>query len=195
MASRRSRRLGDVIMLDRQPIDIDPNDLYTSIGIRSFGRGLFHYPVVPGAELSRLRFYKFPAGALAISNIKAWEGAVALTTEEDCQSIASNRFLFYVAKGDEVDIEYLYYYFLTDAGISQLGRSSPGSADRNRTLSIRGFENITVELPDRTRQEAVCERLRADFSIVDQLEKAVARQKDLLEGIRRRALSTALDMA
>jgi type I restriction enzyme S subunit len=121
--------------------------------MRSFGKGSIRYAPAPGKDLSKLRYYSFPAGALALSNIKAWEGAIGVTDAADTECVASNRFLFYLPLDERVNISYLRYYLLSRPGISQVGAASPGSADRNRTLSIRGFEAIRVPVPTRDAQD------------------------------------------
>lgn len=194
MARKTPRRLGDVLELSRQAVTVDGDNTYTSIGIRSFGRGLFHYPPVLGAELSRLRYFRFPSGALAISNIKGWEGAVALTSVQDSECIASNRFLFYAPRNDEVDIEYLFFFFLTPVGVRLLGKSSPGSADRNRTLGIQAFENTVVSLPDISEQKRVSGMLREDLRLTRELEALLSQQQLVIDRIRRRALHAALEL-
>jgi len=45
-------RIGDVLKLARQSIEPAHDTIYTNIGVRSFGRGVFHYPACPGSELS-----------------------------------------------------------------------------------------------------------------------------------------------
>jgi len=139
---------------------IDPNANYRYIGIRSFGKGLIHYPPTAGDKLSKLRYFELPTDALVLSNIKAWEGAITVSTERDSEHIASNRFLSYLpVNAEEVDTRYLSYYFLSQAGLPLIERASPGAADRNRTLGIEAFENLKIRLPDIHEQRRIAARL------------------------------------
>src|SRR5262245_11082025 len=90
-----STRVGDLITLVRNPVQLDPIERYTAIGVRSFGKGIFHYESKLGAELTTLRYFGVRPNELVVSNIKAWEGAVALSTDNDNGCVASNRFLTY----------------------------------------------------------------------------------------------------
>ncbi len=156
----RTIRIGDVITLVRKPVLIDPNANYRYIGIRSFGKGLIHYPPTAGDKLSKLRYFELPTDALVLSNIKAWEGAITVSTERDSEHIASNRFLSYLpVNAEEVDTRYLSYYFLSQAGLPLIERASPGAADRNRTLGIEAFENLKIRLPDIHEQRRIAARL------------------------------------
>ena len=65
----------EVVELVRAPIEIEPDALYQQAGVRGFGRGLFSYEPVPGAELGRMRYFGLEPNRLVVSNIKAWEGA------------------------------------------------------------------------------------------------------------------------
>ncbi len=143
-----TRRIVDVLELQREPIAVEYSRVYRQVGIRSFGRGLIRYPALPGNQLSKLRFFRFPVGALIVSNIKAWEGAIALSDAGDEGRIASNRFLPYVPrKNVEIDLRFVCAYLLSDAGLALLGAASPGSADRNRTLAIERFEQLDIPVP------------------------------------------------
>ncbi len=152
-------RLGDIMTLTRTEIRVSPEKLYRAIGMRSFGNGIIHYPPTRGDELSKLRYFTFPQGALALSNIKAWEGAIDVTREIEAGHVASNRFLFYLPIDGRVNVSYLRHYFLSRPGLAQISANSPGGADRNRTLSSKRFENIELPLPSRHVQDRVAHTL------------------------------------
>ncbi len=138
--------VGEVATLHRRWINPDPMTEYIQIGVRGFGRGIFHYPPTLGMNLGRLRFATVEPGDLVVSNIKAWEGAIAMAGDGDANCIASNRFLTYRVSDERADARYLRYFFLSEAGLRLIGRASPGSADRNRTLAIDRFEALEVPL-------------------------------------------------
>jgi type I restriction enzyme S subunit len=183
----RNTRIGDVLELERLPIAIDPLATYTAIGIRSFGKGIFNYEPTLGSELSKLRYFKLTAGRLVLSNIKAWEGAIALSAEAHASCIASNRFLSYVADPAAADANYLRYFFLSEDGLPLIQRASPGSADRNRTLAIDRFEALEIPLPDVGEQRKIAIILDADLARVQTL---IEMQE--LQGRRLRALGASL---
>lgn len=183
------RRAGEVLRLDRSPISIVPEDDYRAIGIRSFGKGMIRYPPVSGADLSKLRYFRFPEGALALSNIKAWEGAVTVTGDADAGHVASNRFLFYVPRDPgEVDVNFLCYYLIGKSGLSRLGHASPGSADRNRTLSMEAFERMLVPVPEIAVQRRISTALDKVFA---QFETFRNRQAEISSALRPALLNAA----
>ncbi|QNE77639.1 hypothetical protein F0344_26290 [Streptomyces finlayi] len=146
---------GEVLELVRDEIDVDLDAPYRAIGMRSFGKGIIHYEPVPGSELSKLKYYTFPVGAIVFNNIMAWEGAIGVTTESEREFIASQRFLPYVPTGERVNVSYLRHYFLSRPGLAQISACSPGAMARNRTLGIKKFEGIEIPLPPRDVQDRI----------------------------------------
>jgi type I restriction enzyme S subunit len=144
-----------VLELVKEPVEIDPIAPYVSIGIRSFGKGLFHYPERAGSEIGKLRFQSVQPDLLAISNIKGWEGAVATTSEGDLGAVASNRFLFFRPLAGSDAVHYFWSVLLDGDGLAAIGRASPGSADRNRTLAIDRFKRLELPLPSLGDQAAI----------------------------------------
>lgn len=155
----RQVRVGDVLRPNRRWIKADHSAEYVAIGVRAFGRGIFHYDPVPGSDLGKLRFFEVQPGSLMVSNIKAWEGAVDVSGSSEEGTVASNRFLSYEPIDAKADVHYLRHYFLTEAGNQRLQRASPGSADRNRTLAASRFEDILVPLPSPSEQRRIAARL------------------------------------
>lgn len=161
-----STSLGDVLEHVREPCEIDPVATYVSIGIRSFGKGVFHYPSRPGVEIGKLRFQSVTPRLLAVSNIKAWEGAVATTEEPDSAAVASNRFLLFRPIAGEEATDYFWALLLGSEGLAALGQASPGSADRNRTLSVNRFQNLKLRVPNLRYQVEIGRQIRRARSAV-----------------------------
>lgn len=155
----RRARVGDLIELQRRKIDVDPFETYTEIGIRSFGRGIFHKEPVIGADIGSKRMFRVCPDDLVFNNVFAWEGAVALAGPNEAGKCGSHRFLTYTARDDDVDLAFLQYFFVSEPGLVALGSASPGSAGRNRTLAIDRFENLEIPLPDPSEQRRIVARL------------------------------------
>lgn len=165
----RRVRLGDVVHLVRRPVAVSASREYREIGVRSFGRGIFHKPTVTGAEIGAKRVFEIAPGDLVVSNVFAWEGAVAVAATSEEGRIGSHRFMTWVPSSGEVDVRYLLHYLSSDLGVAQLRKASPGSAGRNKTLSIKAFEDLRVPLPRFSTQQAVACRLDRVSGIRDAL--------------------------
>lgn len=147
MGSIERRHIGEIAQLERRAVDVDLSHEYYEIGIRSFGRGVFHKEPVSGAALGAKRVFRIKPGDLLLNNVFAWEGAIAVADEYQEGRIGSHRFMTYVVDRNLADPHYLLYYLLSESGLDLIRRASPGSAGRNRTLGIQAFESLEVPLP------------------------------------------------
>lgn len=167
-------RLGDVLRFERIPIDIEPEKEYVQIGIRSFGLGIFHYPPTLGEELSKVRYFSIEPNRLIVSNIMAWEGAIAASNTSEAGCIGSHRFLSYAACGG-VNLDYLNYFFQSSSGRKLIKRTSTGTVLRNQTVSRKDFEELRAPLPDVDEQCRIATKLDAALREQSRLNATIAR--------------------
>jgi len=146
------KRLGDIAPLIRRPAVIDPLQEYPQVSVRSFGRGTFHNPPLKGSEITWEKPHLVKAGDILISNIKAWEGAIAVAKPEDDGRYGSHRYLTYVPNDGIATCLFICFFLLTPEGLHYVGEASPGSADRNRTTSAKALLEIPVPLPPYEQQ-------------------------------------------
>lgn len=139
--------MAEVAPLKRRPVQVEPSERYHEIGIRSFGRGTFHKAPIEGALLGTKKIFRIEANDLLFNVVFAWEGAVAVAKPQDHGRVGSHRFLTCVPKDGVATSTFLHFHFLTDRGLEQLGKASPGGAGRNRTLGLKSLEEIQVPLP------------------------------------------------
>jgi type I restriction enzyme, S subunit len=147
------RPLGEVAPIVRRRVEIELDGEYPELGVRGFGNGVFHKPTLLGADLDWQKLFRIEPGDLIVSNIKAWEGAIAVAAEQDQGRVASHRYITCVPRTDLATAEFLCFYLLTDEGNDQIQAASPGSADRNRTLAMNRLEQIRVPLPPIEKQQ------------------------------------------
>ncbi|WP_374543710.1 restriction endonuclease subunit S [Sphingorhabdus sp.] len=139
--------MGEIAPLVRRPVVIDLDASYPELGVRSFGKGTFHKPSLPGNEVGTKKLFTVEAGDLLFNIVFAWEGAVAVATEADAGRVGSHRFLTCVPDPDKATSEFLRFWFLGEEGMLALGQASPGGAGRNRTLGIKALEASKVPVP------------------------------------------------
>ena len=138
--------------LVRRPVDVQPDESYPELGVRSFGRGTFHKPALDGTAVGTKKLYRIAARDLLFNIVFAWEGAVAIARGEDEGRVGSHRFLTCVPEPGGPSVEFLLYYFLSREGLRRLGEASPGGAGRNRTLGLKKLAAISVPVPSLEKQ-------------------------------------------
>jgi len=138
--------MAEVAPVHRRPIEIELDGQYPELAARSFGKGIFHKPILSGESLTWQKLFQVHAGDIVISNIKAWEGAIAVASEADHGRFGSHRYLTCLTNRESVLPEFICFYLLSKSGLEQVGLASPGSADRNRTLAVDRLERIKVPI-------------------------------------------------
>jgi type I restriction enzyme S subunit len=147
------RPMAEVAPAVRRSVDLEVASRYREVGARSFGKGLFVKPDFDGAEATWQKPVWIKAGDLVLSNIKAWEGAIAIAGDEHQGCIASHRYITCVPERAIATAGFLAYYLLSDEGLEKVGLASPGTADRNRTLSLGNLGKIKVPVPALATQQ------------------------------------------
>jgi len=173
------RPMAEVAPLIRRPVQIEPDGAYPELGVRSFGRGTFHKPVLRGGDLSWQKLFGIEKGDLVFSNIKAWEGAFAVAGVDDHGRVGSHRYLTCVPNPETATADFLWFYLQSPEGLSAVQSASPGSADRNRTLAVKRLETIEVPMPPLETQRWF-DRLQARARRIRAIRAASARDADAL---------------
>lgn len=175
--------LGDCLSRVERPVEVKPNELYTQIGIRSHGKGLFYKEPVTGAALGNKAVFWIEPDCFIVNIVFAWEQAIGKTTQSEVGMIGSHRFPMYRPVNDRVDIDYLISYFLTKRGTDILEAASPGGAGRNKTLGQDRFLKSKITLPPIEEQQKIAAILTTQDKVIELKEKRLAekqRQKKYL---------------
>lgn len=174
IANAPYRTMAEVAPAVRRLVQLDIATRYREIGARSFGKGLFVKPDFDGAEATWEKPVWIESGDLVLSNIKAWEGAIGLAGPEHHGAIASHRYITCVPSVESATAGFLAYYLRSPDGLEKIGLASPGTADRNRTLSLTNLGKIKVPVPSLVTQKTF-----------DTLQSKVAELKAQHAAIRR----------
>ena len=175
--------LGDCLSRVERPVEVKPNELYTQIGIRSHGKGLFYKEPVTGAALGNKAVFWIEPDCFIVNIVFAWEQAIGKTTQSEVGMIGSHRFPMYRPVNDRADIDYLISYFLTKRGTDILEAASPGGAGRNKTLGQDRFLKSKIVLPPIEEQQKIAAILTTQDKVIELKERRLAekqRQKKYL---------------
>lgn len=151
--------MGEIAPLVRRPIEPKPERAYREIGIRSFGKGVFHKTPTTGLEIGSKRVFAIEPGDLLFNIVFAWEGAVAVASDAERGMIGSHRFLTCVVDRMRADARFLNYWFSRGEGRDRLLWASPGGAGRNRTLGVEKLAALDVPLPPLSEQRRIVARI------------------------------------
>lgn len=166
------RPMAEVAPLVRREISINPEAMYTELGVRSFYKGTFRRRTVPGADFSWQDLYRVRDGDLVFSNIMAWEQAIAIARPDDDGCVGNHRMLTCEVKSDIAVPGFLWYYFTTQDGFAKIYSASPGTAARNRTMTAPALMAIETPVPPLSRQQAF-DRLQSEVTALKAKHSAI----------------------
>ena len=170
--------IGDCLRRVEHPVEVDSDALYTQIGIRSHGKGLFYKEPVTGELLGSKAVYWVEPNCFILNIVFAWEQAIGKTTQAEVGMIGSHRFPMYKPVNNLIDIDYLVYYLLTKRGTDILEAASPGGAGRNRTLGQDRFIKSRIVLPPLDEQQKIAK-------ILSTQDKAIELQGRKIDDLKR----------
>lgn len=82
LAGNRTLRLGEILELHEIPEVVNPDGSYPQVGVKGFGGGLFPKAAICGTETTYKTFNRLYMNALVLSQVKGWEGALAICPKE-----------------------------------------------------------------------------------------------------------------
>ena len=172
-----SMTVGECLEKVEKPVAVEPDKLYTQIGIRSHGKGLFYKEPVSGESLGNKSVFWVEPDCFVLNIVFAWEQAIGKTTENEIGMIGSHRFPMFRPIDNRVYIDYLISYLLTKRGTDILEFASPGGAGRNRTLGQDRFLNSKIILPTIDEQKKIAEILATQDKVIALKEKLLQEKK------------------
>ncbi|WP_413066066.1 restriction endonuclease subunit S [Siminovitchia sp. 179-K 8D1 HS] len=184
------RKIKDVLIRVRNPVDVQSNEEYKEIGIRSHGKGIFYKETVSGKQLGNKAVFWVEPDCFIVNIVFAWEMAVAKTTKNELGFIASHRFPMYKPKKNMLDLDYITYLFKSPRGKYLLNLASPGGAGRNKTLGQKEFGELEVVIPRNVEEQMkISDILLTWDKVIELKEKLIEQKKEQKKGLMRKLLT------
>lgn len=171
------RPLGDALQLASQKVPVSADEEYRIAGIYSFGRGLIKRPTITGAETSYPMLTRIETGQLAMSKLNAWEGALAIVTDEFSGAHVSPEYPIFDINLDVADPAYIKHLIAWPTLWSRL--TPRGSMVRRKRTTPATLMATVVPLPDLEEQRRIAARLDATASKIRRTEE-LSQNRDAL---------------
>lgn len=147
LAGDRTVRLRDVLELREQSEPVTGSCSYPQVGIRGFGGGMFPKSAVHGHETSYRAFNRLFAGAIVLSQVKGWEGAIARCPDELDGWYASPEYRTFRCMPRLASDEYVGALVSTEWFWTLLQAATRGVGARRERTRPEQFLNIELPLP------------------------------------------------
>lgn len=153
LAAGRTVRLGDILELHEESTVISSEVDYPQVGVRGFGGGLFPKAAVSGSETTYRAFNKLYTNAIVLSQVKGWEGAIALCPSELSGMYVSPEYRTFRCKPDSAFAPYLGELIKTPWFWGLMQNATRGVGARRERTRPEQFLNIELSMPTYTGQE------------------------------------------
>jgi type I restriction enzyme S subunit len=179
LSGERRRRLGDFLRLDEDSVAVETEASYPQVGVRSFGGGLFPKASVEGGATTYRHFNRLYDGALVMSQVKAWEGAVAVCPPDLAGWFVSPEYRTFRCIDGEAHPSYLASLVGTEWFWSKLGAATRGVGARRERTRPEQFLSIDIPMPGSELQlQAV--RIAAELAPTKNLQSEIGAALDAL---------------
>ncbi|HZI86035.1 MAG TPA: restriction endonuclease subunit S [Pyrinomonadaceae bacterium] len=152
LAGTRMKKLGDILRLDEDLAAVISTSSYPQVGVKSFGAGLFAKGAVVGSETTYKTFNRLYEGALVLSQVKGWEGAVAVCPAHLAGWFVSPEYRTFRCIEDQARPGYLAPLVRTQWFWGKLGRATRGVGARRERTRPEQFLNIDLPIPTIEKQ-------------------------------------------
>jgi type I restriction enzyme S subunit len=177
-----------------RPVELSEHDELVRLGLFNRGRGIFKKPAADEEGMGDSSFYFVRAGDLILSGQFAWEGAVALATEDEEGCVVSHRYPVFRGR-DGINTAYLLGLFRSGFGDFLLNEASRGSAGRNRPLNTWRLGKEKIPIPARELQEAVERALAFERKLKKKTEQSISLLNEARSTLINAAVTGQIDVA
>ena len=148
LSGSRNKKLSDILCLEEDSVQIIPTGSYPQVGVRGFGGGLFAKHATSGMDTTYRAFNRLYEGALVMSQVKAWEGAVAVCEKNLAGYFVSPEYRTFRLDPSEVLPSYLAAIVKTEWFWSRLKDATRGVGARRERTRPEQFLNIEIPVPE-----------------------------------------------
>ena len=154
LARGREVTLAEILERHEESVPVALGESYPQVGVRSFGGGLFAKAAVAAHETSYRAFNRLYPDAIVLSQVKGWEGAIALTPSELGGMFVSPEYRTFRCLPGQAIPRYVAEIFKTPWFWSLLQDATRGVGARRERTRPEQFLNVRLPMPTLDQQRA-----------------------------------------
>lgn len=175
----QKKMIGDFFKLDEDKELIIATREYPQVGVKSFGGGLFPKSAVKGTETSYKNFNRLYDGAVVLSQVKGWEGAIAVCDKNLAGWYVSPEYRTFRCIPNEALPGYMATLVRTEWFWKHLKNATRGVGARRERTRPEQFLTIKIPMPD-TKLQKLGQQLFTKMEISKQVQAQTAVELDAL---------------
>jgi len=184
--------IGEVLELNEQKEAVKIGQVYPQVGVRGFGQGLFAKEAVEGSQTTYKAFNRLYKGALVLSQVKGWEGAIAVCTTTLAGRYVSPEYRTFRCVPGKALPEYMSALVATPWFWSQLKNLTRGVGARRERTRPEQFLRMKILMPTLEQQEQALSLLEGLEAIKPMQAETAAELDALLPSVLDRAFKGKL---
>lgn len=153
LAGDRRAVMSDLLELDEDRVAVRHDAAYPQVGVNGFGAGLFPKEALPGTATTYKAFNRLHPGAVVLSQVKGWEGAIAVCPDELAGRFASPEYRTFRCRVGEAEPRYFAALLTTPWFWHQLAGLTRGVGARRERVRPERFLALELPFPTVDRQQ------------------------------------------
>lgn len=153
--SHKQVTLKELLLIDELKQEVHPDNEYPLVGIKNFGGGLFPKDIIQGKQTTYKYLNRLYQGAIVMSQLKAWEGAIAICGVDLADKYVSPEYRTFRCVSEQAIPEYLITIFTTPWFLSQVKNITTGIGGRRERTKLEQFLSIRIAIPTIKQQKEV----------------------------------------
>ena len=145
--------LDEIITLDEHRKEVQFGRKYPQVGVKGFGQGLFPKEALDATQTTYKAFNRLYEGAVVLSQVKGWEGAIAVCPPDLAGRYVSPEYRTFRCISDRAIPEYIAALCATPWFWTQLKTLTRGVGARRERTRPEHFLRMEIPMPPVYRQE------------------------------------------
>lgn len=192
LAEDRVVKISNLLCLEEDRVPVTAVGEYPQVGIKSFGGGLFAKEPVIGLNTTYKYFNRLSSGMVVLSQVKGWEGAVAVCPEDLEGRFASPEYRTFRCLNKAALPEYLASLVKTEWFHGLLAMATRGQGARRERTRPEMFLDIELPMPGMAKQARAVEVFRRLWDVTPNNEIMITQLDAMLPSILDKAFKGEL---